>query len=675
MCPIDPVINERIPCYCNTVSNRISINIRSVVAARPTITVWRRTPILRTTLVKLVNVLKAEAADPTTSPARLNELAAQSTNLARSVVRNPATPAMVLEKLASYTDPVLLRAVAAHPNTPLDTLRKLAGRLPEGILENPMLDRVLLKNPCFFQGLTKEALCRLINQAGCPDWVLKQAALTGDEQVQLEICRLSIASVNVIRVLQASPFTTVREAASLHVTQTESTIDWQPWLRLAIMQMLDPQRDACGMAFLRLASQVGFTGSQPATGFYRLFQDIGRQHIDRVVLERLAHHHRWPVRCIVALRADNLDDLLESLARDEREEVRAAVASNPMTAAVILRRLADDPCWPVQLAVARHPGTPADVLKPLSDAKNSVVLRQAIAGNIALGEQDLQRLAADPDLAVRVAVAGNPSTPEEILKQFATDGDISVRQATAGNPSTPEESLKRLAEETNRRLRVAVAGNTAASAVLLEHVAKEAPIEVLLAIASNPSAPKALLKQLATGVEAIRQAVARNPTARRWELWMDPSEATETSCALAYHPNLSAALDPALPLATLEAMLESTMYSEGQLLECIHARLVQPVHTTPLKFSFNVPIEALETQLAVQANALIARTDSLGCRLLGLLSSWVASSTLVEHSLALGWEERTAIAAHPKTPPVTRATLADDGNAVVRAAARSKGVA
>ena len=61
---------------------------------------------------------------------------------------------------------------------------------------------------------------------------------------------------------------------------------------------------------------------------------------------------------------------------------------------------------------------------------------------------------------------------------------------------------------------------------------------------------------------------------------------------------------------------------------------------------------------------------SLG-RLLALLSPWAPVEALAKYLRSTWWEERAAIAANPATPPATRAKLAEDGNAIVRAAARA----
>ncbi len=89
---------------------------------------------------------------------------------------------------------------------------------------------------------------------------------------------------------------------------------------------------------------------------------------------------------------------------------------------------------------------------------------------------------------------------------------------------------------------------------------------------------------------------------------------------------------------------------------------------SPLTLEARATGERLLTQDATQFTA--AAMPSLN-RLLALLSPWTPVPALAKYFRSTWWEERAAIAIHPATPPATRALLAEDGNVVVRAAARA----
>ncbi len=129
------------------------------------------------------------------------------------------------------------------------------------------------------------------------------------------------------------------------------------------------------------------------------------------------------------------------------------------------------------------------------------------------------------------------------------------------------------------------------------------------------------------------------------------------------------AQNPATPLATLECLLhdqsDGVRSTASGGLSVNKLTFVTPHLLTPEE---RAAVEARLTQAATQFTA--AAVPSLN-RLLALLSPWAPVPALAKYFRSTWWEERAAIAIHPATPPATRAKLADDGNAVVRAAARA----
>ena len=156
------------------------------------------------------------------------------------------------------------------------------------------------------------------------------------------------------------------------------------------------------------------------------------------------------------------------------------------------------------------------------------------------------------------------------------------------------------------------------------------------AVARHPATPVALLERLAADKSAnVRKTVAEHP---------------------------------ATPLATLECLLYD---QDVRTAVCSGLSKNKPfIFAAPplLIPEERAAVEARLTQAATQFTA--AAMPSLS-RLLALLSPWTPVPALAKYLRSTWWEERAAIAIHPATPPATRAKLADDGNAVVRAAARA----
>lgn len=161
------------------------------------------------------------------------------------------------------------------------------------------------------------------------------------------------------------------------------------------------------------------------------------------------------------------------------------------------------------------------------------------------------------------------------------------------------------------------------------------------AAAKNPATPVALLERLASDKAAsVRHAVAENP---------------------------------ATPLAVLECLLYD---QDVRSAVCSGLSENKPSKNKPVIFAappLLTPEEraAAEARLTQDATQFTAAAVPSLPRLLALLSPWTPVPALAKYFRSTWWEERAAIAANPATPPATRAKLAEDGNAVVRATARA----
>lgn len=148
---------------------------------------------------------------------------------------------------------------------------------------------------------------------------------------------------------------------------------------------------------------------------------------------------------------------------------------------------------------------------------------------------------------------------------------------------------------------------------------------VFKALAANPSSPPEVLLAIAADRLALntaaRRAVAHNPSASAdaLALLVDEPYAMDIPLALAAHPNTSDAQRARMAATALENAWEGG----------------QPLYRA---IALSQPDTSAE-RLAAQARSPF-------------------------------WVERLAVALHPRTPAATRATLADDGNRLVCAAAR-----
>jgi len=305
--------------------------------------------------------------------------------------------------------------------------------------------------------------------------------------------------------------------------------------------------------------------------------------------------------------------------------------------------------------------------------------RSSVANERSCASDLLEKLAGDASSRVREAVAKNGSTGEDVLAKLANDAEGDVRAAVASNLQTPTATLAaildaeaaRVREETDgawrrqwdmRKVNSALAQNRHTPLVALESLAMSKDLAVLTTLAKRATVPTDVkvraLTTLAMGGEG--------------------KEGREAVFFAARHRNT--------PRAILEEMLRSPdleISRRARANKALGWRRPNPaamaVRTRPLD------AERIERALdsADPATELAAlRTEWLDdiarpnqpslSRLIAFHQPDCPPSRLAKAQRSNWWPERCAIASHPKTPLSAVRRLADDGNVVVRAAARDE---
>ena len=374
---------------------------------------------------------------------------------------------------------------------------------------------------------------------------------------------------------------------------------------------------------------------------------------------------RW-IRAAVAKNTATPVPLLERLASDENSSVREAIAKNLTTPVRLLEKLTRDKHSRVRQAVAENPSTPVGMLEKMANDREDRV-RLAVALNpstpASLREQLLEKLASY-DMYARQAIAEHPATPFTLLDRLSRDRDPEVRSHVAENSNTPEALLEQLAGDENYFVRSTVARHSAAPITLLEKLANDEESWVRRGVACNPSVPFAMLERLARDKEPeVREAVAENPITSVPLLEQLASDRAVSVRA-------SVGLHPITPMSLLECLLHDQQHDD--VLDAAKSGLNRVREDFVTTFSLNAETRsAIEHLLSIEIERSTATSIPSPSRLLALLTPWASVQALAKCSNSKWWEERAAIAANPNTPPVTRAKLAEDGNTIVRAAARA----
>ena len=612
--------------------------------------------------------IRREAADPRTAPERLRELA-QDPLLAPIVASNPAANAQLLRALAEGDGTQTRAAVTSHPNAPLDLLLQLAGEFPAAFCANPVLPLLLLEQPDLPARMGADALRSLLRYAGVP--------------------------VGLLRWIAAHAPPPEAEAARLHIALAgEAGADWTEHARAALWKVPPPSYSDLLLELLTL-------GAVPAW-LLEMLAAVG----DPEVREAVARSPHTPRALLRSLRRAGASGDLRAYAWPNQPSdpeilawlaaggvyARRVAARNPWTPAPVLARLAADPDRSVRQGVARNSATDPGLLTRLA-ADRAPDVRQLVARHTS-APQLLERLSRDRSRDARFAVARNPHTPQAALERLAVDSDRAIRQGVARNPNTPPAILARLADDVHPRVRAAarrlrqegfqspalapvaadvgvrnaearverslvsasattkeqLAGDPATTAGELRALAEDDDPRVRAAVARNPRAPLNLLAWLADDESPIvHRGVASNPNV--------PSDLLERFAAdptwVNYKVRLAVAQHPRVTPRALELMAGDLSVGVRRLV------LAHPL----------TPASAREQILARSLDMCLLSSEPF-YHAVALAHPAVPDTALAQAGQSSEWLVRLAAARNPRASHELLLALSEDGNRLVRAAAR-----
>ncbi len=430
--------------------------------------------------------------DDTTPPLTKNVTQAQL------VAAEPSTDPELLRELALSTDKITRQSVAGNPNTPSDVLLKLGAEFPSQLLDNPVFPLLLLENLNLVAEIPLPTLRSILKQENVPVYILEQVADRADLEVQLGLVKNVQTPKGVLNRLTQSRHPQVVESARLHINLAgELTETYEERIKEVIQGIIPSARKA-GTGSLAVLAQIcpipefmvehWVRDSSYKDFFCRAIADSPATFPS--VLKQLAYHTDGYTQVRAVKNPNTPAETLRKLASEQDLGLARIVAGNPSTPSDALERLSKEQFPEVRLQVAKNPNTPLIVLQNLANDTDRYIAQTAAT---LIAEQQGEYTAE--------AVRENPKTPPDVLEKLAQKDPRTVGK----HPNTPPELLLEFSKSVNERLRESVAENPNAPVSILEELAQDDSCEVRRHVSENPNTPISLLfKQLARDVWVSR---------------------------------------------------------------------------------------------------------------------------------------------------------------------------
>ena len=261
------------------------------------------------------------------------------------------------------------------------------------------------------------------------------------EEMQIAIATFSETPRSLLAVLVNSDYSTVAEAARLHVNWVgEVTEDYRKVVSEVLRDRDLGENDRLAVELMKFAPvPPDFLSEWVPVN--KLIQGLKNEYMPLryrlQLLERLAQEGELEARLQVAESSETPVSLLELLAGDLNLAVRLAVEFNdncPSDAIDLVKS---------QYLKASDWDTDLGELEVLGESNWSWV-RLAVAQNPFASEDVLMKLAVDDEFRIRFAVARNPGTSADVLNVLMEGGDSGIQSAIAQHPNATEEILHKL---------------------------------------------------------------------------------------------------------------------------------------------------------------------------------------------------------------------------------------
>ena len=597
----------------------------------------------------------------------------------RQLAKDENTPPEKLRELAYSSDPITRQNVVANPNVPPDVLIKLAKQFPRQVFNNPAIDLLLLETPNLFSGTFADALCSLLKRE-VPERAIEYALNSTDERFKLAILMNPQTSSEILEQLAKSTNTEISEAAKTHINYLpKADIDDRQFVREKNNKTLEP-------ADKYMEFEIAFNKVKEYPVF---FEGTGMAYdaFTRKISNALSKKDSSEVLPSI-LSNKEIEKLSNLKHGDFFKDITflCKVAANPHTPLNLLERIVDlDKCGQTHLYLAENYSISPKIIKKILDRLRSKPIRyggynyevktyRKIIANPATSIEILETLANHTSVEVKAIAANCPEMPKHLVKKILFDFDkdnfdlVSIQyeyRYLIENLSLSSNLINKLLSFSNSKKQPDKKHN---------RLRYGEPLwgRELSALAKHPNINAKTLKLLLEHEEkAIRNSAFQNQKipqfiANQWGLsFLDTLNIGQLQII---------AKNIFTPEIILEKLVEydnNYYYVVQDVLNnsCITQKIIDRWEKSP---HYNPRILAgVRNQQQRFLNLWkLLLTDCN--RLTILLDIRTPIPLLNKVSLSTSWLERYAIVQNPNTPLPIIKRLAEDGNRIVRAAAKLK---
>jgi hypothetical protein len=590
------------------------------------------------------------AFNRSTPPEVLARLAEENGEwIAPAVASNPQTPAAILYKLLRHPKPTwrLYHALAMNRNSPPDLLAHLAAQ------KNSSVKSAVAHNP-------STPLELLATLARDPDPAVRMAVAHNNrtpQDVLLLLCEDREANVQkALLVNSAVPWSAVERWLPL----VERDVDWRQ--RLARRAEMPAEWRARLLRDPEVPVRLAL--AQSATCRREDFEVLVHDPETSVRNALLQCSYNWSLetleeiartedsaRLVMVARAAHISPALaERLAAHAAAEVRAALAGNQAVPEQVLVRLAGDRAPAVQQALRSHPRCPPEAvdswLEPGFPERDQIFAMLNCPG---IREHHYRKLLALGGEDVRMPIVLNERTPLSILEELLNGEDLKNLQHIAKTRRLPDRMYEAIiARENDGALRQYTAMSYHTPREVVERIGLTGKLDdfwerrTRVMIAQQPDMRAEFLVQLLE--RELTRPRGRPPRWMRRNAYLRNSELL---------PVLVARLE--IPVAKLEPLL---MDESPEVRRALIGRADLP--------------EEWRARLRTAALQRAVDGRSSWARLAALCHPETKADALRTFARTGRWLERLAITRNPAAPADALELLGTDSNSVVRAEARAR---